>query len=549
MMQANELPRFSISGNIVDVVSRTIFSGILHIGDGKIISVEKTGPSAGPYILPGLVDAHIHIESSMLAPSEFARMAVVHGTVATVSDPHEIANILGMEGIKFMIRNGKTVPFHFYFGAPSCVPATGFETSGYILGPAETEELLQNTDILYLSEMMNFPGVVYDDPDVHAKLDAARKAGKPVDGHAPGLKGDLLAKYVAAGISTDHECTTVEEALEKIKLGMHILIREGSAARNFDNLIPLLKEHPDMVMFCSDDKHPDDLVDGHLNLLLQRAVAAGYDLMDALRACTFNPVKHYNLNCGLLQEGDPADLVIVDSLADFNVLRTYVKGEKVAESGKSLFAAVEAEKPNRFDVPEIDASLLQVRAEEGLLKVIKAFDGELLTEKKLVKPRIIGGFVESDVENDILKIVVINRYQAGKPSVGFISGIGIKRGALASTVAHDSHNLICVGTSDREMMRAIQLVSDHKGGIAVVDGEESEILPLPIAGIMTDMEGSKVADSYEMINKLAHELGSPLRAPFMTLSFMALLVIPQLKLSDKGLFDGTSFSFTSLFEG
>ncbi len=539
---------FSITGQIVDVVSGTIFPGRINISSGKIESVERFENSEPVHILPGLIDAHIHIESSMLSPSEFARLAVVHGTTATVSDPHEIANVLGMEGVKFMVENGKQTPFKFNFGAPSCVPATGFESSGAILGSAEVKELLADNEILYLSEMMNFPGVVYKDEEVMAKLKAARDLGKPIDGHAPGLSGEMLEIYAKSGITTDHECINIEEAEQKIALGMHILIREGSAARNFDNLIPLLKTHPDKVMFCSDDKHPDDLIKGHMNLLLKRSVEKGYNLMDAIRACTLNPVKHYRLKSGLLQPGDDADFIIVDSPREFNVLSTYIRGEKYAENGVTMIPSVISTHPNKFNIGEIVPLMLKIPVKEGKLKVIHAFDGELVTGKMLVEPFVKNGFVESDIEKDILKITVINRFSPSTPALGFIHGIGLKHGALASTVAHDSHNLICMGTSDEYMMQAIELVSKTRGGIAFADENHEMILPLPIAGIMTDDDGNNVAEKYENINDLVHQKGSKLRAPFMTLSFMALLVIPELKLSDKGLFDGNTFSFTDLFE-
>ncbi|MBK7172380.1 MAG: adenine deaminase [Bacteroidales bacterium] len=539
---------FSITGQIVDVVSGTIFPGRINISSGKIESVEKFENSETVHILPGLIDAHIHIESSMLSPSEFARLAVVHGTTATVSDPHEIANVLGMEGVKFMVENGKQTPFKFNFGAPSCVPATGFESSGAILGSAEVEELLADNEILYLSEMMNFPGVVYKDEEVMAKLKAARDLGKPIDGHAPGLSGEMLEIYAKSGITTDHECVNIEEAEQKIALGMHILIREGSAARNFDNLIPLLKTHPDKVMFCSDDKHPDDLIKGHMNLLLKRSVEKGYNLMDAIRACTLNPVKHYRLKSGLLQPGDDADFIIVDSPKEFNILATYIRGEKYSENGVTTIPSVISTQPNRFNIGEIIPLMLKVPSKDGKIKVIHAYDGELVTGKMLVEPFVKNGFVESDIEKDILKITVINRFSPSTPAMGFIHGIGLKHGAIASTVAHDSHNLICVGTSDEYMMKAIELVSKTGGGIAFADENHEMILPLPIAGIMTDDDGNSVAKKYEIINDLVHQKGSKLRAPFMTLSFMALLVIPELKLSDKGLFDGNTFSFTDLFE-
>ncbi len=539
---------FSVKGQIVDVVSGTIFPGEITIEDGRITDIGHLPKAGKQFILPGFIDAHIHIESSMLAPAEFARLAVVHGTVATVSDPHEIANVLGIDGVKFMIRNGNQTPFNFYFGAPSCVPATGFETSGFTLGPEETGKLLARKDIFYLSEMMNFPGVIFNDADIQAKLELARKYGKPVDGHAPGLTGNNLLKYAGEGITTDHECTTIEEALEKIAAGMHILIREGSAARNFETLVPLLKLHPEKVMFCSDDKHPDDLVSGHMNLLVKRAISLGYMPMDVIRACTLNPVRHYNLDNGLLQKGDAADFIITDNLDDLNILSTYIKGEKAAESGKTLLMPVVAGKPNHFEAKVIGPEMLKVVADKGKIRVIKAFDGELLTKKLLIQPTVESGIVQSDTLQDVLKIVVLNRYHDSVPAIGFIQGFGLKRGALASTVAHDSHNLICVGVNDDEMCKAMNLLVECKGGIAIVDGTYNQVLPLPIAGIMTDDDGYEVAGLYESINKTAHKLGSELRAPFMTLSFMALLVIPELKLSDRGLFDGTTFNFTTLFE-
>ena len=502
---------------------------------------------AGPYILPGLIDAHVHIESSMLIPSEFARLAVVHGTTATVSDPHEIANVLGLDGVDFMVSNGADTPFRFHFGAPSCVPATGFESSGATLNSAEIESLLSRKDIYYLSEMMNFPGVLFGDEEVHKKLDLAKKFNKPIDGHAPGLNATDIAKYAAAGISTDHECTTIEEAIAKINAGMHILIREGSAARNFDALVPLLATHPEKIMFCSDDKHPDDLVAGHINLLIRRALQSGYNLISVLRACTLNPVNHYKMNCGLLQPGDNADFILVDSLENFNISKTFIGGEIVAENGISYLKSVSCDAPNHFLAPEIRLTDLAVKAASGKMRVIEAYDGDLLTGNHFADPLIKDGFVISDVDNDVLKITVINRYQPSKPAFAFIKGFGFKKGAMASTVAHDSHNIICIGTNDDDMVKVINMLVAEKGGIAVTDGESAEILPLPVAGLMSASDGYQAAQKYEEINAKAIALGGTLKAPFMTMSFMALLVIPELKLSDKGLFDGNKFAFTSLF--
>ena len=540
---------FSITGQLVDVVAGKMFPGKVEVKDGKILSVTPVEVAENQFILPGLIDAHVHIESSMLVPSEFARLAVVHGTTATVSDPHEIANVLGMEGIDFMINNGNLTPFKFNFGAPSCVPATGFESAGAVINALQIDKLLQRNDIRYLSEMMNFPGVIFGDQEVHQKLAFAKHYNKPVDGHAPGLNSENLKKYVEEGITTDHECTTISEAIEKINARMHILIREGSAARNFEALVPLLATHPEKVMFCSDDKHPDDLVTGHINLLIKRALMAGYDEMAVIRACTLNPVRHYKLNSGLLQPGDPADIITVDNLAGFNIQKTFINGILVASEGKSLLQSYKDESPNRFLASPVTSSDIEVMGGEGKMKVIQAFDGALVTEKFMADPVLSNGKVISDVATDIIKITVINRYESSKPAVAFIRGFGLKRGAIASTVAHDSHNIICIGTNDADMVSVINSLIAHKGGIAVTDGQSHDVLPLPVAGLMTGIDGYEVAEKYENINKKAQALGGSLKAPFMTLSFMALLVIPELKLSDKGLFDGIKFSFTELFEG
>ncbi|KAF5074160.1 Adenine deaminase [anaerobic digester metagenome] len=544
---------FRISGQVADVVSGTIFPGEVIVENGRIAAIERVSVAEDRYILPGLIDAHVHIESSMLLPSEFARLAVVHGTTATVSDPHEIANVLGMDGVKFMIRNGRKVPFRFFFGAPSCVPATGFETSGARLGPAEVEEMLSWPEIRYLAEMMNFPGVLHQDGEVMAKLAAAAKYEKPVDGHAPGVLGEDARRYAAAGISTDHECFTREEALDKIRAGMKVLIREGSAARNFDELIGLIGDYPEMIMFCSDDKHPDDLINGHINLLIKRALKSGYGLMDVLRACTLNPVRHYGLDAGLLQPGDRADFIIIDHPGYFNVQAAYVDGIKVAENGKSLIDRVKEESPNAFNAMKLSPGMLAIEAVSGRIKVQQALAGQLITEKKVVAASIADGMVVSDPERDILKMIVMNRYSPSLPAMDFVSGFGLKKGAIASTVAHDSHNIIAVGADDASIARAVNMLVEARGGIACVNGpdilaDEGAILPLPVAGIMSADDGYTVAENYKLINRKVRGLGSSLEAPFMTLSFMALLVIPALKLSDKGLFDGNTFSITSLFE-
>ena len=546
-MQSNH--SFSLSGNIVDLVTESIFKGTIHIENGFIKSIVKDETvSEDHFIMPGLIDAHIHIESSMLIPSEFARLAVVHGTVATVSDPHEIANVLGIDGIRFMIDNGKQVPFKFYFGASACVPATPFETAGSKIGLDELEALLAMDEIHYLSEMMNFPGVINRDDFEMQKLAITKKYNKPADGHAPGVKGEDAKKYIEAGISTDHECYTMEEALDKIKYGMKIQIREGSAAKNFDALIDLMKDHAESVLFCSDDKHPDDLVKGHINQMVKRAIVRGYNPVKVLKSVILNPIDHYNLDVGRLQTGDPADMIVVDDLKSFLVKQTYVNGVKVAENGKSLIESIEAEHPNQFHAKPVNIEQIQVKADSNKLKVIKAYDGELITGLEYEKPLIDNGFAISNVEADILKIVVVNRYQqSAEPAVAFIKNFGLRTGAIASSVAHDSHNIVAVGVSDEDLISAINLVIAEKGGVSVVHGNTNKILPLPVAGLMSGLDGYSIAETYHQLDNEVHIMGSKLRAPFMTLSFMALLVIPELKLSDKGLFDGTTFSFTKMF--
>lgn len=538
---------FSIQGNIIDIINRQVFYAELGIVNGKIKSFrnkQEARPEAN-YILPGFIDSHVHIESSMLIPSEFAKLAVVHGTVGTISDPHEIANVCGMEGVRFMIDNGKKVPFKFNFGAPSCVPATVFETAGAALNSDDVEELLKLPEIKYLSEMMNFPGVLFNDAEVMKKIAAAKKYNKPVDGHAPGLRGELAKKYINAGISTDHECFTADEALEKLSYGMKILVREGSAAKNFEALIGLMHEHADNMMFCSDDKHPDSLAAGHINQLCARAVAKGIDVFKVLKAACINPVLHYKMDVGLLNEGDTADLVVVKDLVDFNVIQTYIDGKLVAENGKSNIETVPTEIINSFNCIEKNAAELSVEFKaETTIPVIEALDGQLITNKFLITPKVINNEIVSDVENDILKIVVVNRYNNAPVAKAFIKNFGIKNGAIASSVAHDSHNIVAVGVDDESLAKAINLVIKERGGVSAVGDHEEKILGLPVAGLMSNEDGYKVSEAYTAIDKMVKErLGSTLQAPFMTLSFMALLVIPHLKLSDLGLFDGDEFKF------
>lgn len=541
---------FSISGQFVDIQQQRIYPATIKVKDGRIISIEEinaTELSSSNYILPGFIDSHVHIESSMLVPSEFARLAVVHGTVATISDPHEIANVCGLDGVQFMIENGKTAPFKFHFGAPSCVPATIFETAGAAIDAEQVSTLLESDDIFYLSEMMNFPGVLNGDKEVMKKIRAAHTTGKPVDGHAPGLRGQQAADYAAAGISTDHECFTKEEALDKLQCGMKILIREGSAAKNFEALIGLLNDYPDMIMFCSDDKHPDSLVDGHINQLCERAVTKGIDIFKILKAACINPVLHYNMNVGLLREGDPADFILVKDLVQFETVQTYINGSLVAEKGKTLIASPKAGIINNFSCTKKDVTDFEIPVTTGNsqlnIPVIEALDGQLITNKLLLEPKTENGFMVSDTERDLLKIVVVNRYNNAPVAKSFIKNIGLKQGAIASSVAHDSHNIVAVGADDESICKAVNMIIDHKGGVSLIKDNLEMIVPLPVGGLMSNEDGYKIAEQYSMIDKAAKEAGSTLGSPFMTLSFMALLVIPHLKLSDKGLFDGDTFEF------
>ncbi len=588
---------FSISGHLVDMHQQRIYPATITVENGKILSIQESSHSPLPasrYLLPGFIDSHVHIESSMLVPSEFAKLAVVHGTVATVSDPHEIANVCGMEGVEFMIENGKTVPFKFNFGAPSCVPATIFETAGATLDSTDVEKLLQRDEIKYLSEMMNFPGVLFKDAEVMKKIAAAIRLGKPVDGHAPGLRGEKAKQYIQASpasdlsagaegiaspnpseggaldsdsnkslttaesgnppsegreageagpvISTDHECFTAEEASDKLQYGMKIIIREGSAAKNFEALIGLLNDHPGMMMFCSDDKHPDSLVLGHINQLCARAVAKGIDLFKILKAACVNPVHHYKLDVGLLREGDAADFIVVKDLEHFEVVKTFIDGELVAENGVSNIKTTKSGVVNNFSCTKKETADFEVPwKKEKEIPVIEALDGQLITNRLPFVPKVTDGKIVSDTDRDILKIVVVNRYSNTPAARAFIKNFGLQKGAIASSVAHDSHNIVAVGVDDESICAAVNLVIEHKGGVSFSGDDLEMIVPLPVAGLMSNEDGYKIAEQYSLIDKAAKEAGSTLGSPFMTLSFMALLVIPHLKLSDKGLFDGDRF--------
>jgi adenine deaminase len=544
------MSNFKVEGNIINITKRNIFFGEVEVEDGKIKSISKISEqkAGAHFISPGFIDSHVHIESSMLIPSEFARLAVVHGTVSTISDPHEIANVCGMEGVEFMIENGNTVPFKFNFGAPSCVPATIFETAGAELDHDDVKSLLERPEIKYLSEMMNFPGVIYKDEEVLKKVDAAHKLGKPVDGHAPGLRGDAVQQYINAGISTDHECFTADEALDKLQRGMKILIREGSAAKNFEALIDLLNDWPEMMMFCSDDKHPDSLVENHINQLCARAVEKGINIFNILQAACINPILHYKLDVGSLQINDDADFIVLEDLKTFKVKQTYIDGLLLAENGKIVGNWVkhveDRESVNHFDCSlKKEEDFIYPFSGQKEIPVIEALDGQLITNRISAKPKVLNQNIISDLENDVLKMVVVNRYHDAPIAISFVKNFGLKGGAIASSVAHDSHNIIAVGVDDKSICEAVNLVINETGGVVALGNGKKEVLALPVAGLMSNHNGYQVAESYTSIDQFAKDLGSTLLAPFMTLSFMALLVIPHLKLSDKGLFNGDEFKF------
>jgi len=546
-----------VSGNIVDVMNGNIYPGTIVIADGRISDIVRDEHEHGRkyehehehYIMPGFVDSHIHIESTMLTPAEFARVAVIHGTVAVVADPHEIANVLGVEGVKYMIEEGRSVPLKFYFGAPSCVPASPFETSGAVISSAEIEQLLQMDTITHLSEVMDCHSVIRDEEEMHRKLSIARRYAKPIDGHAPGLRGADLKKYVSCGISTDHESITRAEALKKLSIGMKVMVREGSAAKNFDELIPIVNEHYENCMFCTDDMHPDELIEGHINVMVKRALDYGIDMMKVLRVACVNPVMHYKLDVGLLRKGDYADFILVDD--DFNIVRTYINGALVAEGGTPLIPRRASRVVNRFEARKREVSDFSVKHKPkpgDMMNVIEVIDGQLITNIVRAAPKEVGGCVVSDINRDILKLVVINRYRAdSKVAVGFVRNFGLKEGAIASSVAHDSHNIIAVGVTDEDICSAVNLIIENKGGISAVSGSKKLILPLPIGGLMSTWDYSTVATRYRELDSVAKAWGSSLSAPFMTLSFMALLAIPRLKLGDKGLFNVEESRFVGLF--
>ncbi|MGV8828446.1 MAG: adenine deaminase [Breznakibacter sp.] len=540
-----------LEGNIVDIHNRDIYFGRLEIMDSTIISIQRLDaivPQA-PYIAPGLVDSHVHIESSMLVPSVFSELVIPCGTVGVVCDPHEIANVMGVEGVEFMMNDARQSPLNFYFGVPSCVPATSFENNGGIIDAKAVESLFQK-GAYFLAEMMNFPGVLNHDQDVWRKIEIAKHYNRPIDGHAPGLIGEALVQYIGAGITTDHECSTIEEAVQRINMGMFVQIREGSAARNFNQLHSLLNSHPSKVMLCTDDSHPDDIVEkGHIDKIVRMALGCGISIYDIYQAALINPVLHYHLEVGMLRVGDRADFIIVDNLADFNIQSTYINGAALFEYGKINFSANPSSCINKFTEPYVGIDQLQVFTQlaNPIVKVIDLKDGELLTGEFLWEPTPFEGIINSSVEMDVAKIVVVNRYQKSKPAVGFVRGFGLKGGAFGATIAHDSHNVVVVGVDDTDIFRVIGQLFEHKGGIAAYCDGLVEVLPLPVAGLMSNEKGSVVASKYAGLNRFVSKCcQTQLQAPFMTLSFLSLLVIPSLKIGDQGLFDVNRFCFVDL---
>jgi len=533
-----------ISGNIVDVVNKTIYKGEIYFTD-KIKKIIKTENVDEQFILPGLVNSHVHIESSMLSPFEFSKQVVKHGTVAIVTDPHEITNVLGVSGINYMLKNSKNAPLKIFYGAPSCVPATTYESSGAELNSKQIDTLFKNNKVHFLSEMMNFPGVIFDDIEVHDKLKIAKKYNKPIDGHAPGLTGKNLEKYINSGITTDHECFTLSEALGKIKLGMKVQIRDGSAAKNFEALYSLIDSYPDMIMLCTDDSHPDDLIKGHINLIIKKAFKKKLNYFNIVRSCTYNPINHYNLPVGLIQKNDFADFVVCNNQYYNKIISVFINGNNIL---KNNYKVMKLNSPNNFKASTIKSEDIKINKNGNFCNVISVIDGELITRKERIKNENV--FNINELKKGYNKIVVLNRYKKNiKPIIGIIKNFNIKKGAIASTIAHDSHNIICVGKDDSEIVKAINMLIDSKGGISASCKKNSIILPLEIGGIMTNKSAKVVANKYKQISNFAiNKLGCTLKSPFMTMSFMALLVIPELKIGDKGLFDIRTLEFVNLFE-
>lgn len=560
-----------IRGNILNVFTDEIYPAEIEIENGIIKCVKKIKGDFQGIMVPGLIDAHIHIESSMLTPSFFAQAAVPHGTTAIVADPHEIANVMGLDGINLMLKDAKNIPLRIFFTAPSCVPATSFETSGAIIGPDEIDILMKKEEVVALGELMNFPGVINEDDLVIEKIQIAHHHKKPVDGHAPLLSGAELCKYVSKGISTDHECISMAEAREKKELGMKIMIREGSSAKNLEDLISLGGE-----FLVSDDIHPGDLSQGHMDHIIKKAIICGLDPIEAVKMVTINPSNHYSLNMGAISPGREANLIMVDDLENFNVKKVYIGGELVAKNKTALFNPthissgntifLEKTKPSDFTIP--------LSGNEVMVRTIDVLDEQLITSESEAIMQITNKEIVADVEQDILKIAVIERYGKSiskistknkqfsqlsknevilgnnnkKMALAFVRGFGIKEGAFASSVAHDSHNVIVVGTDSNYMARAVNILIENNGGLVAVSKNSQKSLKLPIAGLMASESAEIISSKLEDLHSMAGEMGCSLKSPFMTMSFLALLVIPNLKISDKGLFDVSKFEFVNVIK-
>lgn len=534
-----------ISGNIVDLVSRKIFTGTLNIQNGVIVSIVEFSSPQTNFIIPGFVDSHVHIESSLVIPSTFANIALKHGVIAAVCDPHEIANVCGVEGIKFMVENSKSTQFQFFYGAPSCVPATTLESSGAIISSDEIEQLFRENVCSHLSEMMNFPGVIYDDTEVLRKLNVAKKYGKKIDGHAPTLSGEALKKYISAGIDTDHECSTIEEAIEKIHLGMKILIREGSAAKNLEALKELFNLYPDRLMLCTDDCHVDNLLQGYINEIVKGLLKDGYNLFDVLSASSLIPITHYNLPIGLLQINDSADFNEVNNLIDLEILDVYVKGGRVESQG----SIAPATPINNFRASKIAINDLKVESSKGTYNIIEALDKELITLHNTFYFNGLSDINSSYLQFGLNKIAVMDRYSSDSiPFVGFIRGFDLRSGAFASSIAHDNHNIIAIGSNDRDLCDALNSIIGSNGGISFSQVGHTNLLALPIGGLMSLSPAEWVSEKYNSIQNDIKAAGCSLTSPLMTLAFMALIVIPQLKISHKGLFDFTAFNYIPLIK-
>ncbi len=537
-----------VEGKIVDIYNKEIFEGAVVIDNERIVGFKRRATTAKGYIIPGFIDSHVHIESSMLTPRHFGELIMAQGTLAIVTDPHEIANVMGVKGINFMMGNSTESPVKMYFSIPSCVPSTPFDVAGDIVSAADVEQLAATDRFVALSEMMNVPGVLNGDADVVAKLKAANKYHLPIDGHSPGLNGKDLETYIKYGVSTDHECFSLVEAEEKIKSGMKILIREGSAARNYEGLKQLISKYPDKLMFCTDDAHPDDIIErGHIDKMVRRAVADGFDLFDVLKIATVNAIEHYNLNdVGRLRIGDKADFIIVEDLTSFHTEKVFVDGVLCFDAdNKEQYAGTTADAEvvfNHFDHDKIDLSALRKPVKKQTI-AIELVKNELLTNAYSYIPKVAMDNFESDMQQDMAKIVYINRYNNGAPQVALCKGFGLNKGAFASSVAHDTHNIIAVGCSDMDLCRVINALIESKGGLATCDGQSTEVLPLPIGGIMSNRSGHEVASEYKRLSGIVNQLGCQLNAPFMTLSFMSLVVIPEIKIGEKGLFSYSAFDW------